>query len=70
MPCRGCFGPTRDVKDHGAKFLSSLASILSATDEDAMQEIVDSIPDPAGLVYMYSLATSFLGGRVKERKKE
>ncbi len=69
MPCRGCFGPTRDVRDHGAKFLSALASIIDINDEEAMDRVLDSLPDPAGLVYMYSLATSFLGGRIRKSKK-
>jgi F420-non-reducing hydrogenase small subunit len=69
MPCRGCFGPTREVKDQGAKFLSTLASIIDINDKDAMERVAESLPDPAGLVYMYSLATSFLGGRVQKSKK-
>jgi F420-non-reducing hydrogenase small subunit len=69
MPCRGCFGPTREVKDQGAKFLSTLASIIDINDKDAMEGVAESLPDPAGLVYMYSLATSFLGGRVQRTDK-
>ncbi len=60
MPCRGCFGPTDEVRDQGAKFLSALASIIDVNDPDDMERIADSIPDLAGLVYMYSLATSLL----------
>jgi F420-non-reducing hydrogenase small subunit len=60
MPCRGCFGPTRDVRDQGAKFLSALASIIDTDDPAVMEKITDSIPDAAGLAYMYSLATSLL----------
>jgi len=60
MPCRGCFGPTDDVKDQGAKFLSALGSIIDTKDPDEMERIAESIPDPAGLFYMYSLASSLL----------
>jgi F420-non-reducing hydrogenase small subunit len=60
MPCRGCFGPTKAVTDLGAKFLSALASIIDTNDETQMQKIADSIIDPAGLFYMYSLPTSLL----------
>ncbi len=60
MPCRGCFGPTKAVTDLGAKFLSALASIIDTNDETEMQKIADSIIDPAGLFYMYSLPTSLL----------
>ncbi len=60
MPCRGCFGPTDQVRDQGAKFLSTLASIIDINDQDEMERVAESLPDPAGLVYMYSLATSIL----------
>ncbi len=63
MPCRGCFGPTDEVKDMGAKFLSALASIIDVEDPEAMEEIVDSIPDVTGLAYMYSLPSSLLRGK-------
>jgi len=65
MPCRGCFGPTREVKDQGAKMLSALASLIDIEDADEMEKIADSIPDPAGLSYMYSLATSLLTRKQK-----
>jgi F420-non-reducing hydrogenase small subunit len=70
MPCRGCFGPTREVKDQGAKFLSSLGSILDVADEAEMAKVLESLPDPAGLVYMYSLPSSLLRGRVLPKKEK
>jgi F420-non-reducing hydrogenase small subunit len=60
MPCRGCFGPTDNVRDQGAKSAAFLASIVHVTDEEALQKIVDSIPDPGGLFYRYALASSIL----------
>jgi F420-non-reducing hydrogenase small subunit len=68
MPCRGCFGPTKEVKDHGAKFLSALASIVDTNDEKEIQKVVDSVIDPVGLFYMYSLPTSILRRRKMEAK--
>ena len=68
MPCRGCFGPTDEVRDMGAKFLSALASIIDIRDPEDMEKLAESIPDPAGLVYMYSLATSLLTRRQAEEK--
>jgi F420-non-reducing hydrogenase small subunit len=64
MPCRGCFGPTSRVEDQGAKFLSALASIIDANDEAQIKKITDSIVDPAGVFYFYSLAASMLGRRI------
>jgi len=69
MPCRGCFGPTDEVRDQGAKFLSALASIIDITDEDQMDRLVDSLPDPAGLFYMYSLPVSLLRRKAADRSK-
>ncbi len=60
MPCRGCFGPTKEVIDQGAKFLSALASIIDANTEEEAKKITDEIIDPIGLFYMYSLPTSIL----------
>jgi F420-non-reducing hydrogenase small subunit len=64
MPCRGCFGPTDDVRDQGAKSLSFLASMIDSKDEKELERIADSIPDPGGLFYRYSLAASLLKGKI------
>jgi F420-non-reducing hydrogenase small subunit len=62
MPCRGCFGPTDAVRDQGARMLSSLAALVDAVDPQELEQIALSIPDPAGLMYQYSLASSLLRG--------
>jgi len=60
MPCRGCFGPVSRVIDQGAKFLSALSSIIDAKDEVEIRKVIDSIVDPAGIFYYYSLPSSML----------
>lgn len=60
MPCRGCFGPTDQVYDQGAKFLSALASILDTNDEKEIEKLVDTVVDPAGSFYRFSLPSSIL----------
>ena len=60
MPCRGCFGPTKEVKDMGARFLSGLASIIDVDDEAELEKIAQSVIDPIGLFYMYSLPSSII----------
>jgi F420-non-reducing hydrogenase small subunit len=60
MPCTGCFGPTSRVKDQGGKILSSLASIVDSKDEEEIDRILESIPDPVGTFYRYSLPSSLL----------
>jgi F420-non-reducing hydrogenase small subunit len=62
MPCRGCFGPTDGVRDHGARMLSSLAAMMDAADREEMETIAATIPDLAGLMYQFSLASSLLRG--------
>lgn len=66
MPCRGCFGPTDQVYDQGAKFLAAFASILETDDEDEIQKLVDTIVDPAGTFYRFSLPSSILHRRRME----
>lgn len=68
MGCRGCYGPTNGVEDQGAKMLSAIASVIAAGDptmeedelEELIQEVVDTIPDPAGTFYRFSMAHSLL----------
>ena len=71
MPCRGCFGPMDGITDQGARALSMIASILGVEDEDRMtqeeaQTLIDSIADPAGTFYRFSLPASLL---VRRRMK-
>ena len=63
-PCRGCMGPVDGVTDQGAKFVSALASLFDAKEEADIQKLVDSIPDPAGTFYRYSMSRSYLKHKV------
>jgi len=58
MPCRGCYGPSKNVQDQGGKFLSAFASLLDTENEDEIKKVFESVIDPAGLFYMYSLPAS------------
>lgn len=60
MPCTGCFGPTSRVKDPGAKALSAVASLIDSNDEEEIIRIVNTIPDPTGTFYRYSMPASLL----------
>jgi len=64
MPCTGCFGPTSQVSDQGAKVLSAVASLFAATDETEVAALAEAVPDPAGTFYRYSLPRSLLKGRI------
>lgn len=68
MPCTGCFGPTSEVVDFGAKAMTAVASLGAQKDEEGIEKLIDGIPDPVGTFYRYSLPASRLAGRVpKER---
>ncbi len=66
--CRGCYGPMPGVEDQGAKMLSAIASVISAGHESMeeaelemqIQTVVDTIADPAGTFYRFSMAHSLL----------
>jgi F420-non-reducing hydrogenase small subunit len=60
MPCTGCFGPTSRVKDYGGKVLSAMASLLEAKDDKDILKVIESVPDPVGTFYRYSLPASLL----------
>jgi F420-non-reducing hydrogenase small subunit len=61
-PCRGCFGPLDGVGDPGARVVAFLASLLDGPEERDLEALLDTIPDPLGLAYFYSLAASELFG--------
>lgn len=74
MPCRGCFGPTREVADQGAKMLSVIAACFGIENEDKISDeevkaIVSRVDDPVGVFYMYGLAASVLRRRQMEQIK-
>jgi F420-non-reducing hydrogenase small subunit len=60
MPCRGCLGPLDGVRDHGAKAVSFIASLIDETAPEKIAKIVSGIADPPGLFYRYSLAASLI----------
>jgi F420-non-reducing hydrogenase small subunit len=68
MGCRGCYGPLPGVEDQGAKILSAIASVTAVGepgDEEAelerkIAEVMDTLADPAGTFYRFSMAHSLL----------
>ena len=68
MGCRGCYGPLDGVEDQGAKMMSAIASVIDVGDyegneekyEEKVQAAIDTIPDPAGTFYRFSMAHSLL----------
>jgi len=69
MPCTGCYGPPVGVRDQGARMVSALGSVLDIGAYKGMteaelvaktDELIDSLPDPAGRFYRYSMSGSLL----------
>jgi F420-non-reducing hydrogenase small subunit len=68
MGCRGCYGPLDGVEDQGAKMLSAIASVVgigaAGMEEHELNEristAINSLPDPAGTFYRFSMAHSLL----------
>jgi F420-non-reducing hydrogenase small subunit len=68
MRCEGCYGPLPGVEDQGAKILTAVASVISAGQtgddeaklEQQLDEVMDTLVDPAGTFYRFSLAHSIL----------
>jgi F420-non-reducing hydrogenase small subunit len=60
VPCRGCYGAPPNVEDQGIKMLSALSSIIDAQDPDEIDRIIQTIADPTGTFYRFSMAHSLL----------
>ncbi len=66
MPCRGCFGPTPDALDAGLKILSAVASRGEADTAESAEALAESLVDPLGTFYRFSLPASMLRRRVSK----
>jgi F420-non-reducing hydrogenase small subunit len=59
--CIGCYGHADGVVDFGARLMTAFASVIDSEDPDEIDRILDTLPDPAGQFYRFSLAGSLLG---------
>ena len=59
-PCRGCYGTLDDIPDPGAKILSAVASMMEGKEDSEIDKAMESIVDPAGTFYRFSLPGSKL----------
>ena len=72
QPCRGCYGPTQEVQEQGASMFTAVASLFPVLDqdptcsEDEIIEIMQSVKDPLGYFYAFSLGKSLIKRAVKE----
>jgi F420-non-reducing hydrogenase small subunit len=65
MGCRGCYGPLPDVRDHGARLLSALTSVIDSKNPAEINAILDRIPDFIGTAYRFGLPASLLQRSVR-----
>lgn len=68
MPCTGCGGLLPGALDQGASAIAALASLLGidteqGTSDEALDTILDGLPDLAGTFYKYTLPKALLSKR-------
>ncbi len=72
QPCRGCYGPTSDVQEHGASVFTAIASMFPIREddgiigEDEIVKIMSEIKDPLGYFYAFTLGKSLIKKAVVE----
>lgn len=73
QPCRGCYGPTDAVVEHGASVFTAIASLYPVLEgdplwkeEDNIIEIMQSVKDPLGYFYAYTMSKAQIMRSVKE----
>jgi F420-non-reducing hydrogenase small subunit len=58
--CIGCYGPADGVIDYGSRLMAAFASVIDSEDPEEIDQILDTLPDPAGQFYRFSMAGSVL----------
>jgi F420-non-reducing hydrogenase small subunit len=58
--CIGCYGPAEGVIDYGARLITAFASVIDSNEPEEIEQILDTLPDPVGQFYRFSLAGSLL----------
>lgn len=72
QPCRGCYGPSEVVDELGASMFTAVASLFPVLDEDPtcgedqIIEIMESVKDPLGYFYAFSMSKSLIKRSVVE----
>ena len=69
-PCRGCYGPPTSVSDPGAKMMSAIATIIDENEPEAIEKVIDSIEDPAGTFYRFSVPSSIIRRNIETSEKK
>jgi F420-non-reducing hydrogenase small subunit len=73
QPCRGCYGPSQEVQEHGASALTAIASLFPIDESDATMgedkiiDIMSTIKDPLGYFYAFTMSKALIKTVVKEK---
>lgn len=65
QPCKGCYGPTIEAPDPGAKMMSAIATMIDSNEEEEIEKIINQIADISGTFYRFSLPASMLRRKIK-----
>ncbi|MEL7671167.1 F420-nonreducing hydrogenase [Methanobacterium sp.] len=70
VPCRGCYGPTGNVVDQGAKMISAIGSDFGVESDKTIdpETVADQLDDVVGTFYTFTLPASLVP--MKMRKQE
>ena len=63
-PCRGCYGPTPEITDPGAKMMSAIATVIDSNDPDEIEKIINDIPDLSGTFYRVSVPAGMIRRKI------
>ncbi len=63
-PCRGCYGPSSESPDPGAKMMSAIATMIDANEPNEIERIIDELADPVGTFYRYSVPGAIISKKI------
>ena len=71
IQCRGCYGPTFNVVDQGAKMISAIGSDFGVEQDKTVdpEEVANVLDDIVGTFYTYTLPAALVPAKVKKEGK-
>ncbi len=71
VQCRGCYGPTPNVIDQGAKMISAIGSDFGVERDKVVdpEEVANEVDDMVGTFYQFTFASALVPMKVKKEGK-
>ncbi len=71
VQCRGCYGPTPNVIDQGAKMISAIGSDFGVERDKVVdpEEVANQVDDMVGTFYQFTFASALVPMKVKKEGK-